>query len=329
MNETNDVMVMTIDASMVNIRLDKVLSMVYPSYSRNQCALWIDHANVLVNDKPSKPSYKVKLNDVILIEPPSIDDSTIQPQNIPLDILYEDHDVIVINKPKGMVVHPAAGHTHDTFVNALLYHCSDLSGINGIKRPGIIHRLDKDTSGVLIAAKNDTSHHFIADQFADHTTEKIYIALVDGIINEQGGSIDAPIGKDPKFRLRQAIVEGGKRASTRFAVLHRFDHHTLVAVKLLTGRTHQIRVHFDFIHHPVSNDPLYGKTTLHSVEGQLLHAYRLKVVLPNDHMVHSFTAPLPSYFNDALDEYGYTHDILDHLDRLIASLSDALKIGME
>ncbi len=326
MSETNEVMVFTIDDSMVGMRLDKVLSMVLPSYSRNQCALWIDNQSVLVNEKPSKPSYKVKADDVILIEPPTIDDSTIQPQAIPLTILYEDNDVIVIDKPKGMVVHPAAGHTQDTLVNALLYHCSDLSGINGIKRPGIVHRLDKDTSGVLIAAKNDAAHHFIADQFSGHTNEKIYIALVDGIINEQAGSIEAPIGKDPKMRLRQAIVEGGKPASTRFAVLHRFSHHTLVAVKLLTGRTHQIRVHFDFIHHPVSNDPLYGKTTLNTVEGQLLHAYRLSVTLPKDLKVHRFIAPLPSYFHQALTEYGYTSEILDHVDALIDSQSDALQI---
>ena len=317
MSNTMETLVFTIDESTKGLRLDKALSLLLDSTTRNQCAQWIDQGYVLVNGKTTKPSSKVKLNDQIMVEPPLIDDSTITPQDIPLNILYEDHDLIVIDKPKGMVVHPAIGHNSDTLVNALLYHCSDLSGINGIKRPGIVHRIDKDTSGVLVACKNDRSHQFIANQFANHTTEKIYIALVDGIINEQAGSIDAPIGKDPTNRLRQGINENGKPASTRFAVLHRFTNHTLVAVRILTGRTHQIRVHFNYIHHPVNNDPLYGKTTLNTIDGQLLHAYRLTLVLPSNGQHHTFTASLPSYFYDAFNQYGYTTDILDAIEPMV------------
>lgn len=325
MSNTNETMVMTIDDALNGYRLDKAISVLLDPVTRSQCAQWIDQGYVLLNGKTSKASTKVKTNDLIMVEPPQIDDATIEPQNIPLSVLYEDNDLIVINKPKGMVVHPAVGHTKDTLVNALLYHCHDLSGINGIKRPGIVHRLDKDTSGVLVACKNDMAHQAIATQFANHTTEKIYIALVDGIINEQAGSIDAPIGKDSTNRLRQGINENGKDALTRFVVLHRFEKHTLVAIRILTGRTHQIRVHFNFIHHPVSNDPLYGKTTLDEVEGQLLHAYQLSLVLPSDQKNHTFVAPLPDYFTKAMTAYGYTSDILNHMDELIQSNLNRLK----
>jgi len=235
---------------------------------------------------------------VIEPEPRPVD---VQAQDIPLDILYEDEDIIVINKPQGMVVHPAAGNYNSTLVNALLHHCRDLSGINGEMRPGIVHRIDKDTSGVLVVAKNDHSHVNLAQQIKDKTAVRKYIALVEGDIKEDAGTIDAPIGRHPVYRKKMAVVPGGRRAVTHFKVLERFGRYTLIEARLETGRTHQIRVHMAYIGHPVVGDPVYGyKRQSFNLNGQLLHAQCLGFKHPRTGRYMEFCAPLPDYFTDVI-----------------------------
>ncbi|MBP3868414.1 MAG: RluA family pseudouridine synthase, partial [Solobacterium sp.] len=224
-------------------------------------------------------------------------------ENIPLDILYEDSDIIVINKPKGMVVHPAAGVYSGTLVNALLYHCKDLSGINGVLRPGIVHRIDKDTTGCIVACKNDNAHRAIAAQLENKTCHREYLALCDGIIDHEEGLIDAPIGRDPKDRKKMTVIDkNSKPARTFFTVKERFSNHTLVDCRLETGRTHQIRVHMSYIHHPVTGDVVYGTSCrLMDTQGQTLHAYKLSLVHPTTGITMTFEAPLPAYFEELLD----------------------------
>ena len=227
------------------------------------------------------------------------------PEDIPLDILYEDSDIIVINKPKGMVVHPAPGVTSGTLVNALLFHCRDLSGINGVLRPGIVHRIDKDTTGCIVACKNDFAHTAVSRQLENKTCHREYLALVTGKIVHDEGVVDAPIGRDQRDRQRMAVTEKNSRpARTHFKVIERFRDATLVECTLETGRTHQIRVHMKFINHPVVGDPRYGsKCPYMDTQGQVLHAFRLTLVHPRTQQTMSFEAPLPKYFSDLLDIY--------------------------
>lgn len=275
-------------------RVDKFLATVQEDWSRSQLQGWIKDGLLMVNGKPVKGNYRLQEDDEVTLTVPPAREVDIQPENIPLDVVYEDGDVIVVNKQRGLVVHPAPGHYSGTLVNALLYHCRDLSGINGVLRPGIVHRIDKDTSGLLMAAKNDKAHESLANQLKAHTVTRRYIALVHGIISHEKGTIDAPIGRDPKNRQQMAVVfENSKPAISHFVVLERFKEHTLVEMKLETGRTHQIRVHMKYIGHPLVGDPKYGLKNLFSIEGQALHAKTLGFDHPATGEHLEFHAQLP------------------------------------
>lgn len=292
-----------VDKSLVSYRLDKLISIKFEQLSRTYVNNLIDDGHILVNEKKSKPSYKVKENDVISIDIPEAKPIDIKPEDIPLDIIYEDDDLLVINKPQGMVVHPAHGHYEKTLVNALLAHCKDLSGINGNLRPGIVHRIDKDTSGLIVVSKNDVSHLFLAEQLKDHTMHREYFALVKGYIKENEGKIDLPIARSKQNRQKMA-VDGvdGKKAITYFNVEKRFNEYTLLRCKLMTGRTHQIRVHLSYIGHPVEGDSVYSKTKNRLYDnGQLLHAYKLTFIHPKTKKEMSFECPLPQYFIDIIN----------------------------
>lgn len=282
-------------------RIDKQLGHHFKQFSRSQIQRWIEDGHVKVNDQPVKPKYKLAVGDVVTIEPEKPKKIDLVPENIPLDIVYEDDDVIVVNKPQGMVVHPAPGHPDHTLVNALLYH-SPLSTINGEFRPGIVHRIDKDTSGLLMVAKNDMAHRSLAAQLKAKTNEREYVALVHGVIKEEQGTIDAPLGRSPKDRKKQAVVADGRHAVTHFKVLKRYQHYTLVSCRLETGRTHQIRVHMKYIGHPLAGDPLYGPRKTLPGNGQYLHARLLGFKHPRTGKQLTFTAPLPSYFQKMLDK---------------------------
>ena len=285
-------------------RLDKALVVFMPDKTRNHIATLIEDGCVSVDGKvTTKVAQRLKDGQILIVEFEEADDLDVDAEDIPLDIIYEDSDLIVINKAPGMVVHPAKGHTHGTLVNALLYHCTDLSGINGVKRPGIVHRIDKDTSGLLVAVKNDFTHEKIASQLEKHTMHREYYALVKGVIQEDDGKIIAPIGRDAKDRLKMGVdTMGGKDAITYFHVLERFNQYTFVSCRLLTGRTHQIRVHMAYIGHGIEGDPTYGKgKNLIYQEGQLLHAYRLTFVHPRTQQEMTFEAPLPEYFKKVLE----------------------------
>ena len=283
-------------------RLDKYLSNKYPELSRGYIQKLIEDGNVLVNNKCEKSSYKVKENDEILMEEVEIADLNIVAENIPINVVYEDNDIIVINKAQGMVVHPAPGVYKGTLVNALLYHCNDLSSINGIKRPGIVHRIDKDTSGLLVVAKNDRAHELLSNQLKDKTMNREYIALVHGIIAENRGKINAPIGRDLKNRIKMAVTKDGKDAITHFSVMERYKNYTLVYCKLETGRTHQIRVHMAYIGHPLATDPVYGQKPTLPGNGQYLHAAKLTLTHPSTNEVMTFECPLPEYFEKMINE---------------------------
>ena len=239
-------------------RIDKVLTGLFPDHSRSQIQLWLKEGAVSVNGQPVKANYKVKPADEIVVLIPEPETLDIIAEDIPLEIVYEDEAVAVVNKPQGMVVHPSAGHTHGTMVNALMYHVKDLSSINGVIRPGIVHRIDKDTSGLLMVAKNDQAHESLAKQLKDKTSLRKYVALVHGVIPHEKGTINAPIGRSKVDRKMQAIREDGKPAVTHFQVLERFADYTLVELQLETGRTHQIRVHMKYIGYPLAGDPTYG-----------------------------------------------------------------------
>ncbi|WP_426349456.1 RluA family pseudouridine synthase [Alloiococcus sp. CFN-8] len=287
----------TEDDISIGVRIDKFLTDRLKASSRSYMQNIIDKGLVKVNNKVVKSNYKLRGGDEIEVTIPEAEKLEVIPQEIPLDILYEDRDVIVINKPQGMVVHPAAGNKDNTLVNALLHHCEDLSGINGVIRPGIVHRIDKNTSGVLVAAKNDNAHNKLAEQLKEHTMNREYIALVEGRLNNESGTIDAPLGRNPQDRLKYAVVKNGKNAVTHYNVLQVFDRFTLVACKLETGRTHQIRVHMAYIGHPLVGDPLYGyKKQSFKLEGQLLHARILGFVHPSTGEYMEFEAPIPEYF---------------------------------
>lgn len=292
-----------VDKSLVSYRLDKLISIKFEQLSRTYVNNLIDDGHILVNEKKSKPSYKVKENDVISIDIPEAKPIDIKPEDIPLDIIYEDDDLLVINKPQGMVVHPAHGHYEKTLVNALLAHCKDLSGINGNLRPGIVHRIDKDTSGLIVVSKNDVSHLFLAEQLKDHTMHREYFALVKGYIKENEGKIDLPIARSKQNRQKMAVDGAdGKKAITYFNVEKRFNDYTLLRCKLMTGRTHQIRVHLSYIGHPVEGDSVYSKTKNRLYDnGQLLHAYKLTFIHPKTKKEMSFECPLPQYFIDIIN----------------------------
>lgn len=287
----------------IGLRLDKVLVLELKDRSREFIMRLIDEGEVLVNDKKAKNSYRVKENDEITINIPEAKSLDATPQDIPLDIVYEDDDIIVINKPRDLVVHPSNGHEDGTLVNALLAHCTNLSGINGVKRPGIVHRIDKDTTGLLVVAKNDYAHEFLAKQLEDHTLHREYIALVKGVIKEEDGKIIAPIGRDKYNRQKMAVdVKNGKPAVTHFHVLKRFNQYTLISCVLETGRTHQIRVHMNYIGYPIEGDPVYGpKSHLLFDKGQLLHAEKLILIHPKTKKKMTFSAPLPKDFQDVID----------------------------
>lgn len=293
-----------ISKSLEGLRLDKALSTLLEDLSRSKIQSHLENGYILVNSKIEKPSYKLHEGDEIEINDFPSEQSDLNPENIPLDIVYEDDDVIVINKPKGLVVHPGAGNSDHTLANALKFHSDNLSTINGEFRPGIVHRIDKDTAGLLVVAKNDAAHAFLADQLQDHSLGRKYYALVLGNIIENEGKIIAPIGRDQKFRQKMAVdLMHGKEAETSFKVLERFGSSTLVECSLKTGRTHQIRVHMNYIGHPVIGDPIYGKgnRALYD-DGQLLFAHEIHFVHPKTKKEMTFNVDLPKYFKDILEE---------------------------
>lgn len=277
-------------------RVDKYVNESLDSaVSRTQVQEWIKNGFVKVNGAEVKPNYRVEEGDRIEVRIPEPQETQLKPEDIPLDILYEDADVIVVNKPRGMVVHPAAGHYTGTLVNALLHHCSDLSGINGKLRPGIVHRIDKDTSGLLMAAKNDEAHQSLAAQLKEHSVTRKYVAVVHGVLSHHNGTIDAPIGRDPNDRKLYTVTErNSKHAVTHFVVVERLKEHTVLELKLETGRTHQIRVHMKFIGHPLVGDPMYGRSRDREMDGQALHAAVLGFKHPRTGEYLEFAAPLPS-----------------------------------
>ncbi|SIS37882.1 RluA family pseudouridine synthase [Salimicrobium flavidum] len=281
-------------------RIDKWLSDHLEDVSRAQVQQWIREHHVSVNSKHVKSNYKIQAGDIVEWSIPEVKPATIEKENIPLSIIYEDEDLLVVNKPVGMVVHPSAGHYSGTLVNALLYHCNDLSGINGVERPGIVHRIDKDTSGLLMVAKNDKAHQHLAEQLQDKEVERTYEAIAHGVIPHDHGTIDAPIGRDPKERQRMAVTQEGKEAVTHFTVEKRFADFTHLTCKLETGRTHQIRVHMRYIEHPLAGDPKYGPRKTLPLPGQALHAKTLTFTHPaNGEKLH-FTVQPPEHFQDCL-----------------------------
>ena len=294
-----------ISAEQKNMRLDKALVFLLTDMSRTYISKLIDEGKCLVNGKVGKASYKLSENDVVEIDVPEVKELEIAKEDIPLEVVYEDKDILVINKPQGLVVHPAPGHYEHTLVNAVLAHTDDLSGINGVKRPGIVHRIDKDTSGLLCIAKNDEAHEGLAEQLKDHSMSRKYIALVKGVIKEKQGEIDLPIGRSRGDRKKMAVdTLNGKPARTFFTVIKRYKEHTLIECSLETGRTHQIRVHMAHIGHPVEGDPLYNKKNATSLydKGQLLVAYKLHLVHPINKKEMDFEIPLPTYFTDILNQ---------------------------
>jgi 23S rRNA pseudouridine1911/1915/1917 synthase len=293
-----------VEAEQEGERLDKFLSIIYPEFSRAFFQKLIKSKQVSVNETPQKASYCVKIDDIVTVEIPDAVETTIEPENIPLDILYEDDDVLIVNKPKGMVVHPSAGHYSGTLVNAIMYHCKDtLSGINGEIRPGIVHRIDMDTTGSLIVCKNDEAHVNIAQQIKEHSVNRIYVGIVCGNVKEDSGTVEGAIGRHPIERKKMAINEkNGKPAITHYKVLERFKNYTYMQFKLETGRTHQIRVHMASIGHPLLGDTLYssGRSPFKHLQGQCLHAKTIGFIHPKTGEYMEYSAPLPEYFEKLL-----------------------------
>lgn len=284
------------------VRLDIFLVEQLQEKSRSYIQGLIEKEEVQVNEKLKKSNYKLREGDKVRINIPEAVPLDIQGEDIPLEILYEDSDVIVINKPQGMVVHPAPGNFNGTLVNALLSHCKDLSGINGVTRPGIVHRIDKDTSGVLVVAKNDLAHNKLAEQLKDHSMTRVYVALLEGVLKEDEGTVDEPLGRHPVERIKIAIVPNGRNAITHYRVLKRYELNTLVECRLETGRTHQIRVHMAHIGHPLVGDPVYGyKKQKFKLEGQMLHAKRLGFIHPSTGKYMEFDTELPEYFKKVIE----------------------------
>ncbi|HOV25861.1 MAG TPA: RluA family pseudouridine synthase [Pseudobacteroides sp.] len=286
-----------------DLRIDSWISEKLPEHSRTYIKKLIDNEAVLVNGKKVKSNYKLKLNDEVLIHVPDPVKLDVEAEKIDMDIVYEDKDILVINKPKGMVVHPAAGNYSGTLVNGLMDYCGDeLSDINGVIRPGIVHRIDKDTSGLLVVAKNNMAHEKFTDMLKAHEIKRVYYAVVDGVIREESGKIDAPIGRHPVDRKKMAVnTRNGRRAVTYFKVMERFKDATLVEVRLETGRTHQIRVHMSYIGYPVMGDEVYGRRSRKiDTKGQVLHAKILEFVHPVSGENMRFEVDLPDYFKEVL-----------------------------
>jgi 23S rRNA pseudouridine1911/1915/1917 synthase len=283
-------------------RVDKFVT-AQGEWSRSLVQSWIAEKRVTVNARAVKANYRLQRGDRVALRVPPPEHLAVTPEEIPLDIVYEDADIVVVNKPRGMVVHPAPGHHTGTLVHALLAHCGNLSTINGVYRPGIVHRIDKDTSGLLVAAKNDSAHASLASQLSAHTVERSYTAIVHGDMGHERGTVDAPIGRNPNQRQEMAVVrKNGKRAVTHFVVREKFKGYTLVDCRLETGRTHQIRVHMAFIGHPLVGDPKYGpKKNRFSIQGQALHARTLGFTHPRTGEEMTFEAPLPQDMVDILN----------------------------
>lgn len=287
------------------MRIDKFLSENCPELSRSFLQKMLRSEEITVNGKIIKSSYKVSAGELVLFEVPEMEEPDIPAENIPLDILYEDGDIVIVNKPKGMVVHPAAGHYSGTLVNALMYHCrADLSGINGVMRPGIVHRIDMDTTGVLVVCKNDLAHTAVAEQLKAHSITRKYYAIVHGVIKEDEGTVNAPIGRHPVDRKKMSVnPKNGKEAVTHYTVLERFGQFTYVECRLETGRTHQIRVHMASVGHPLLGDAVYGPAKCpFKLQGQTLHAGVLGIVHPRTGEYMEFSAPLPAYFEECLEK---------------------------
>jgi 23S rRNA pseudouridine1911/1915/1917 synthase len=288
-------------------RIDAFLSSCFEERSRTFIKKLIEDGRIKVipagssEERSVKPSYPVSEDDLVLIDFPEPEALSVEPEDIPVPILYEDSDLLIVNKPKGMVVHPSYGHQNGTLVNALLYHCSDLSGINGVLRPGIVHRIDKDTTGLLVVCKNDCAHQKIAAQFADHSQKRIYEGIVTGNLKEDEGTVDAPIGRDRKDRKKMAVDENGRPAVTHYRVLERFGTYTYAEFSLTTGRTHQIRVHMASLGHPILGDEVYGSgRSPFKTEGQVLHARLLGFIHPSTGAYVEFSAPHPEDFERIL-----------------------------
>ena len=292
-----------VDEKSEGTRIDKYLSDMLEEKSRSFIQELIKKEKVVVNNKIPKSNYKVKAFDNIELEVPEPEILKVDAEDIPLNILYEDNDVIVVNKEQGMVVHPAPGNYNGTLVNALLFHCKDLSGINGIIRPGIVHRIDKDTSGILVVAKNDEAHNKLSEQLKNHSMKREYYALIEGRLKNDSGTINKPIGRNKKDRLKMGIVEDGKLAVTHYEVLERYNGYTLIKCILETGRTHQIRVHMSSIGFPLVGDPLYGfKRQKFKLDGQMLHAKTLGFIHPEASEYMEFNSELPKYFINIIDK---------------------------
>lgn len=300
-------MELKIDAAAAGLRLDKAVADL-TELSRGLANEQIKNGQILVNGEAKKAKYAVKEGDVISYEVPEPEVVEYVAEDLPLEIVYQDEDVAVVNKPQGMVVHPSAGHTGGTLVNALMYHIKDLSGINGVLRPGIVHRIDKDTSGLLMIAKNDQAHLALADELKDKKSLRKYWAIVHGNLPNDRGVIEAPIGRSEKDRKKQAVTAKGKPALTRFQVLERFGDYTLVELQLETGRTHQIRVHMAYIGHPVAGDEVYGPRKTLKGHGQFLHARTLGFTHPRTGEVLEFTAEAPAIFLETLEKLKKAHD---------------------
>ena len=300
-------MELKIDATAAGLRLDKAVAD-FTELSRSLANEQIKNGQILVNGEAKKAKYAVKEGDVISYEVPEPEVVEYVAEDLPLEIVYQDEDVAVVNKPQGMVVHPSAGHTSGTLVNALMYHIKDLSGINGVLRPGIVHRIDKDTSGLLMIAKNDQAHLALADELKDKKSLRKYWAIVHGNLPNDRGVIEAPIGRSEKDRKKQAVIAKGKPALTRFQVLERFGDYTLVELQLETGRTHQIRVHMAYIGHPVAGDEVYGPRKTLKGHGQFLHARTLGFTHPRTGEVLEFTAEAPAIFLETLEKLRKAHD---------------------
>lgn len=293
------------DENWMDERIDKFLSAQLPEQSRSYLQKIIKEGSVLVNGSPVKASYRMDDQDEVTIDLPELKEPEIEAENIPLDILYEDDDILVVNKPKGMVVHPAPGHYSHTLVNAVLYHCGEnLSGINGVIRPGIVHRIDMNTTGSLLICKNDKAHQILAEQLKEHSITRKYHAIVHGNLKEDTGTVNAPIGRHPTDRKKMSTkAPNGRHAVTHYRVLERFGNFTYIECQLETGRTHQIRVHMSSIGHPILGDEIYGPAKCpYKLQGQTLHAKILGITHPSTGEYIEFDAPLPDYFKDLLNK---------------------------